>query len=117
MNSEYAAQAVASITWKENSYIHFLFTFTLENQTLAPFVLQDGVLVLQSLSVFSVLVQHPVHVLHVMSPASAGDVKVGSSLNVSWEKGEGEETHRRQKLRKFNRHRSGFREVIFTSEN
>lgn len=67
--------------------------------------------------VFSVLVQHPVHVLHVMSPASAGDVKVGSSLNVSWEKGEGEETHRRQKLRKFNRYRNGFREVIFTSEN
>lgn len=71
MNSQCAAQAVASITWKENAYIHFLFIYTLENQTGSL-----STLVLRSLSLFSVLVQHPVHVLQVMSPASSGDMKV-----------------------------------------
>lgn len=118
MNSQYAAQAVASITWKENAYICFLFTYTLENQMLGPFLLQDGVLVLQSLSVFSVLVQHPMQILQVMSAASPGDMKVESGLNVSWEKGGGRRNSLKiKKSRNFNRHGKGFREVIFTPEN
>lgn len=75
MNNQYSAQAVASITWKENACICFIFTYTLENETVALFLLQDGGLVLQSLSVFSVLVQHPVHVLQGMSSASPGDME------------------------------------------
>lgn len=75
MNNQYSAQAVASITWKENACIRFIFTYTLENETVALFLLQDGGLVLQSLSVFSVLVQHRVHVLQGMSSASPGDME------------------------------------------
>lgn len=83
---QYAAQAVTSVTWKESAYIHLRFTSLLEKQTLASFLLQAGMLLLHSLSVFSVLVQQPGHILQVMSPAPPGDVEVDSSLNVSWEK-------------------------------
>lgn len=68
--------AAASITWKENAYVHHLLTYTLANQTLAPFLLQGGVQVLQSPSLSSVLVQHPVHVLRVVSPTSPSDMGV-----------------------------------------
>lgn len=44
-------------------------------------------------SVFSVLMQHPVRVLQVMSPVSPGDVRVESSLMCLGRKGMGGETH------------------------
>lgn len=90
LDSQYAAQAVASLAGKEDVYVHFIFTYVLEKSNFGSFSASRWSLLF---SVLSVLMQHPVHVLQVMSPASSGDVRVESSLMCLGRKGEGGETH------------------------
>lgn len=87
IDSQYAAQAVASLAWKGSVYIHLFFTYILEKLNFsAP---------RWSLffSVLSVLMQHPIHVLQVLPPASPGDVRVESNLMCLGRKKAGGETH------------------------
>lgn len=86
IDSQYAAQAVASLAGKEDVYMHFIFTYVLEKSNLSA---SRWILIF---SILSVLMQHPVDVLQVLSPASPGDVRVESSLMCLGRKGAGGES-------------------------
>lgn len=110
IDSQYAAQAVASLAGKGGVYKHFFFTYILEKSNFAAS--RWSLL----FSVLSVLMQHPVYVLQVMSSASPGDVRVERSLMCLGRKGLGGETQDKNQGSS-NRLGNGFREVIFNPEN
>lgn len=64
-------------------YIHFISAYILEKSNFLSF----------SASRWSLLMQHPMHVLQIMSPASPGDARVESSLMCLGRKGTGGKTH------------------------
>lgn len=73
----------------ERKCIYSIAFYLHTGKTNSGFLSTPGWYAVAPQPVFSVLVQQPVHILQVLLPAPPGDVKVDSSLNVSWEKGGG----------------------------